>query len=250
MHKPMRLHLIWATCGVFAVVAIATTATREVHASPPDAGAAQADAGAGEALPATVSAVAAACADRRAPFECFQFANQTSASACFEQCIGKIDDAENKRLEQVQAACEERVIADKATKPMACGFGRPGPREDEKTVLAALARALKTRSSDTNAVAARAFALDTAKREASCTEDCNSRGKSRVRAPIEGPGLVRQYKVCMVNADSTMEARKFALYERDLYDELIAAADKRCREASKCRWVETFSSLTCTYNPL
>ena len=52
----------------------------------------------------------------------------------------------------------------------------------------------------------------------------------------------------MVSADSTMEARKLAAYEETLYCAYITKADTRCREASKCDWVEGFSTLVCTYD--
>jgi hypothetical protein len=257
-----------ATGGLLTVLAVAAIVPRAVHASPQDAGSgerakldlevyaspldagaqqADADAGPRDAPAASVLSAAAVCADRRLFSVCFQFATETSAAACFKQCIEKVDEVENARLKQVQAACEERVIADNGNRPLACGFGRLGPREDDKLNVA-FGRAWKTRSSDIDAIATRIFAIDSAQREALCTEGCNRRGKSRVRAPIEGPGLVRQYKVCMVNADSTMQARKFALYERDLYNDFIGAANSRCRATSKCDWLEEFSTLECTYN--
>jgi hypothetical protein len=76
---------------------------------------------------------------------------------------------------------------------------------------------------------ARAFAVDFQRSEVSCSKKCNADGRDRMRASAEGPGLVTNYKQCMVKADSTHEARKLAVYERDLYCDVLRKADSRAR---------------------
>ena len=62
-------------------------------------------------------------------------------------------------------------------------------------------------------------------RENVCTATCNEQG----RATKDAPGMVTAYKRCMVDADSTAEARKLNAYERDLYCDTFKKADARCR---------------------
>jgi hypothetical protein len=81
-------------------------------------------------------------------------------------------------------------------------------------------------------------------REAACTATCNERG----RAAKEAPGLVRAYKLCMVAADSTLEARRLQAYESTLYREFLEHADSKCRARSRCDWLEGFSTARCTYD--
>ena len=63
------------------------------------------------------------------------------------------------------------------------------------------------------------------------------------------PGLVLAYKRCMVTADSTLLARKYQAYDRDLYADLITKADATCRKANRCDWVEKYIQEGCTYSP-
>jgi hypothetical protein len=81
-------------------------------------------------------------------------------------------------------------------------------------------------------------------REGACTATCNAHG----RAAKEGPGLVHAYKLCMVAADSTLEARRLQAYESTLYKEFLEKADNKCRASSRCDWLEGSSTLRCTYD--
>jgi len=81
-------------------------------------------------------------------------------------------------------------------------------------------------------------------REAACTTTCNERG----RAAKEAPGLVHAYKLCMVAADSTPEARRLQAFENTLYREFLDHADGKCRAGSRCDWLEGFSTARCTYD--
>jgi hypothetical protein len=81
-------------------------------------------------------------------------------------------------------------------------------------------------------------------REAACTATCNAHG----RVAKEGPGLVHAYKLCMVAADSSLEARRAQAYESTLYKEFLEKADSKCRAGSRCDWLEGFSTFRCTYD--
>jgi hypothetical protein len=80
-----------------------------------------------------------------------------------------------------------------------------------------------------------------------CTKACNARGRDTIAIQKQGDALVTSYKRCMVAADSTLEARKLAAYEEDLYCDYFHKADARCRAASRCDRLEELSSLQCTY---
>jgi hypothetical protein len=81
-------------------------------------------------------------------------------------------------------------------------------------------------------------------REAVCTATCNERG----RASKDAPGLVHAYKLCMVAADSTPEARRLQAFENTLYRDFLEHADSKCRARSRCDWLESFSTARCTYD--
>jgi hypothetical protein len=54
------------------------------------------------------------------------------------------------------------------------------------------------------------------------------------RRTEDGARIVRAYKVCMVAANSTREARRLQVYETSLYCEYIKRAADRCHAASQC----------------
>jgi hypothetical protein len=98
--------------------------------------------------------------------------------------------------------------------------------------------------------------VDVSSRLDKCTAECSAKGPETLalaretkRAEKEGPGLVLNYKSCMVAADSTALARKYQAYDQALYLDLIGKADAKCRTANRCAWVEKYSSNTCLYTP-
>jgi hypothetical protein len=95
-----------------------------------------------------------------------------------------------------------------------------------------------------DAAFAQAIPLALQIREAMCTAACNAHG----RASKEAPGLVHAYKLCMVAADSTLEARRLQAFESTLYSEFLEHADSKCRASSRCDWLESFSTARCTYD--
>ena len=80
-------------------------------------------------------------------------------------------------------------------------------------------------------------------RENVCTAICNEQG----RATKDAPGMVTAYKRCMVDADSTAEARKLNVYERESLLRFLKKADARCRTSSRCDGVEGYTDLRCVY---
>jgi len=65
--------------------------------------------------------------------------------------------------------------------------------------------------------------------------------KERERANAQGEQIVTAYKKCMMAVDSTREARKYEAYDRELYDQLMAKTQARCRFSHRCDWLEQHS---------
>jgi hypothetical protein len=94
-------------------------------------------------------------------------------------------------------------------------------------------RAAYAASPEGRAEAAAAAARDRAEAVAAAARD------AAYEADLQkAEALVRGYKHCMVDADSTLEARKLHAYERTLYVEYLQAADARCRQKNRCDWAE------------
>jgi hypothetical protein len=167
---------------------------------------------------------------------------------CIQTCIDGLDRKREEEASRAEADCESRLVAADGKGTFTCGLAPEGPAEDVKKVSAEFSAALKSGDKDRMDVAsARAFAIDRQRSEVSCSKKCNADGKDRMRANADGPDLVTKYKQCMVKADSTHEARKLAVYERDLYCGVLRKADTKCRELSKCDWLEGLSAGTCSY---
>lgn len=88
---------------------------------------------------------------------------------------------------------------------------------------------------------ATSFEGDTAKQDASladakaaCSKEC-SEGRAALRV---AEGLVLSYKKCMLATDSTRQALTYRIHDSELYRNLMAKADERCRSANRCDWLE------------
>lgn len=100
------------------------------------------------------------------------------------------------------------------------------------------------------------FAPALEKAKSACSELCSKqRGENlataadRKRAAEQGSSLVLAYKRCMVATDSTVQAVRYRLYDRDLYDNLMQSTNDRCRAGSKCDWLEKYSQeFACEYS--
>ena len=194
--------------------------------------------------------LAAACTTLQRPSVCYpSHADATTGGACLGKCLAAIHAHADELKAAALQACEAKVVEADGKARFTCGTtSTASKREDPVKLEALFSEAVRSRNlTELDAVVARIIAGDAIDREIACTTACNDRGRSRIRAPKEAPALVRAYKLCMVRTDSTPEARKFAAYDRDLYEDLIEKANDRCRTASKCDWLEEFSNLECTY---
>jgi hypothetical protein len=94
-----------------------------------------------------------------------------------------------------------------------------------------------------------------AKANEECTKVCREQGtklladaKEHDRAAQTGQALVLSYKRCMLSVDKTRDAIQYRLHDRALYQDLMGKADKRCRIANKCDWLEANSDeFSCDY---
>lgn len=93
-----------------------------------------------------------------------------------------------------------------------------------------------------------------AARVGTCSADCVkdgpaalARAKEAARAAQQAPDIIRAYKRCMVEADSTPTARKFDAYDHDLYIDLLEKANASCRRSGKCDWIEKLEVGECGY---
>jgi hypothetical protein len=152
-----------------------------------------------------------------------------------------------------KSACIERFVDAKGKGRFSCALqGVPLKPENsaalEAEMKTALPAALKARNgSALDALTARSDAQFLTVLQGDCTKSCVERGPNALLALTQGPTLVNSYKRCMVQADSTREARKLQAYETDLYCEYLGKANDRCRSANKCDLVEGGSDLECTY---
>jgi hypothetical protein len=175
--------------------------------------------------------------------------------ACASQCIDAREKAMHVAAAQEQSACESRYIEADGRNKAACSLPGAVPNVDVVKLKSDLAGAWAGFAAGT---AHDGAAFDDAiKRsdgqfldelQTDCTKSCTERARNGLAVQKQGPPLVTAYKRCMVDADSGHEARKLAVYETDLYCDYIQKADARCRTASRCDWIEQFSSTTCTYN--
>jgi hypothetical protein len=72
--------------------------------------------------------------------------------------------------------------------------------------------------------------------------------KERPKASAAAEGLVLSYKRCMLAVDSTRQAFTYRVHDTELYQDLLAKADARCRAANRCDWLEKYSDdWRCSY---
>jgi hypothetical protein len=87
-----------------------------------------------------------------------------------------------------------------------------------------------------------------------CSADCVRVGpvaltqaREAERAQKEANEHVLAFKRCMVDADSSPTAIKYAAYDADLYDDLMTKAEATCRTANKCDLLEAHTDAVCAY---
>jgi hypothetical protein len=186
---------------------------------------------------------------------CIALPDAAAQKVCVSLCIDVREEAMKASAQQEQAVCESRYVEAGGRGRVACSLPGAVPNVDVVKLKSDLAGAWAGFAAGT---AHDGAAFDDAiKRsdgqfldelQTDCTKSCTERARNLLAAQKQGPSLVTAYKRCMVDADSGREARKLAVYETDLYCDYIQKADARCRTASRCDWIEQFSSTTCTYN--
>lgn len=189
-----------------------------------------------------------ACAERGAFSGCLAFEATRDGSLCIKHCledrIAKVVTDEKGQL----VACIETYVTSGGKKRGSCaieGAVRDIPATPSIDDVAAAVRAKDAPALD--AIGRRFDAFVASKEQDACAKECVDRAPKVLAATRQAPSLVVAYKRCMVAADSTSEARKFAAYERELYCAYLKAADARCRTANRCDWVEEYSDMECGY---
>jgi hypothetical protein len=184
---------------------------------------------------------------------CLQ-ATAESTRVCLERCIEARDAAVWAEVEKAAAACVKAYIQGNGKRTHECRVS--GASEDHGEDVEALGKQLggeARKAQETRDGAAldktlrQLEALERLRRQRKCTTACRKQGPEMLAAASKAPALITAYKRCMVNADSTHEARKLAAFERDLYCGYLARANTRCRAANRCDWVEEHLDAECTY---
>jgi len=194
-----------------------------------------------------------ACSDGRAS-ACVGLKPEKLSQLCFQRCFSAHDRAIKAEAAHARSVCEQEYVDSKGKDVHECKIDNA--LEDPGADVAALETRLRDGlekallSRDANALDklfGEAQALDRFRLKKKCTAACRKRGPELAAAVLQGPALITAYKRCMVAADSTQEARKWAAYERDLYCGHLARANQSCRTAHRCDWVESHVELQCTY---
>jgi hypothetical protein len=145
---------------------------------------------------------------------------------CVTLCTAAMRAGAERVIKSALDECEKQALAHPPAAPFpACQFEFPpgaDPRGDGKPIPAEKLSCV-----------------------AACKEVVAERrnsAKERDRANAQGEKIVTAYKKCMMAVDSTLEARKYEAYDRELYDQLMAKTEAKCRGAHKCDWLEQHST--------
>jgi hypothetical protein len=181
---------------------------------------------------------------------CVMLPDQKVASACYSQCIDARETAMHTAADREQDACESRYIEAQGRGKATCTL--PGAMEgidlDAATFNARMKAAILARDLDAiDALIKQSDGQFLWDLQTDCTKACNDRASKLLAIQKQGPAFVAAYKRCMVAADSTLEARKLAVNDTDLYCDYLQKADTRCRAANRCEWIEQLSDMRCTY---
>jgi hypothetical protein len=178
----------------------------------------------------------------RAPVQCGLELNHRACSAgpeeaspeqrasCAAACKASVLAALEKRLEAAVEACVAAAVSAQCTGslPPDLDVNGPGGKQVSPDATKAYRDICSKQCSEKRAQAAKL-------------------AKEAPRAEREGTRLVEQYKRCMMAVDSTLDARKEELYDRDLYEARMTKANEKCRSQHRCDWLEEFSEFECVY---
>lgn len=185
---------------------------------------------------------------------CIDLQPQALSKLCMQRCFAARDGAVRAEVAQARSACEQEYIESKGKGIHECRVNGALDEHEaeagalEQRVRDELERAIKARDGAAlDKALLEAEALDRLRLREKCTIACRTRGPELFSASARAPALIAAYKRCMVAADSTHEARKLAAYERDLYCAYLSRANRACRAANRCDWVESLVDAQCTY---
>lgn len=152
-------------------------------------------------------------------------ATDQQRTECKTLCAAAVRGALERVVKTALDECEKQALAQPANAPFpACQMELP-PGADPK--------------GDGAAVPPEKLSCVAACKE--IVEQDRNAARERERAAAQAQKLVTAYKKCMMAVDSTLEARKYEAYDRELYDQLMSKTDGRCRAANKCDWLEKYS---------
>jgi hypothetical protein len=181
---------------------------------------------------------------------CAMLPEAKAFAACYSQCVDARETAMHTAAEREQDACEASYIEAGGRGKFTCTLpgAVPGVDLDVAKFESGMKAAIKAHDLGAlNALVKQSDGQFLATLQADCTKACNERAPKLLAVQKQGPALVTAYKRCMVAADSMLEARKLNAYESELYCDYLHKADAKCRAASRCDWLEQFSTLACTY---
>ena len=187
---------------------------------------------------------------------CIQFGQLSACTAlpdavyqaCLSRCINARDENLKATVPREQAACEAHYIESSGHGPFGCSLAGAITGVDVEKLSADFRAARQGRyGPELDALLKQSDGQFLASMQSGCTKACNERGPNVAAIAKQGAGLITAYKRCMMAADSTPEARKLDAYEVDLYCDYLHKADVRCRTASRCDWLESYSAMRCTY---
>lgn len=180
--------------------------------------------------------------------ECLLLRGGDAQQACYDQCIEARDDDMNALEVPERDACTDRYVASEGRGHNACVIDGATPNVNVSRMQADIGAALRAHNGAAlDALIEVADGEERFRIQTDCTKACVAWGSNVVAALKQGPALRTAYKRCMVDADSTADARKWAAYETDLYCDYLHQADVRCRAASRCDWLGKYSTIQCAY---
>jgi hypothetical protein len=191
------------------------------------------------------------CKSRGLASACASLSDIEDRSSCLRSCAMARDEISRAASRSEQQACESRFVESAGKGDISCHIDGASPDADERATKDLYRRSVATwEGSALDEVMRRNDGAVREKLQSECTAGCRARGPDLLRLNVRGPSLVTAYKRCMVDADSTREARKLEVYESDLYCDYLRKANERCRAVSECDWMERTStdfSVRCEY---